>query len=87
MGCDHGHGVERVQLAIAPPDFVFSLLFIGDVEQETLIAINKAGRIARSETAFESGNLRAVFVADVYLKVAHKIVRLYLFPEHGTLLR
>src|SRR5437660_789300 len=68
-------------LAIAPPHVVFHSLFLAHIEHESLIAVDPAGSIASTKTAFCCGEQHATLLAKRDLKIAHVVVLLYLAAE------
>src|SRR5258708_40070627 len=61
------------------------MLLLGNVEQESLIAVNFPVGIAGGETILQRGQQRAVFAAQVHLKIANKVVGFNLTPEDSAL--
>src|SRR5580700_12132444 len=56
LGRDHGHCVQRIQLAVAFADFVFGSFLLGGVAEETLVTFDLAKGIAGGEAALEHGD-------------------------------
>jgi len=54
LGGDNGHRIERVQLAVTPPHFVFRASLLGDVENEALITLDVSTRIAGRKAALRT---------------------------------
>ena len=82
----HGHGVERVQFAIAAAHFVFGAALLGHVEDESLVALDLSRGVARGEAAFDGQQERAVFAAQRDFEIADVVVSLDLAAESFALL-
>ena len=82
----HGHGVERVEFAVAAAHLVFGAALLGRVENKSLIALDVAAGIACGKAAFDCQQDRAVFAAQRYFKVADVVVSFDLAAEGVALL-
>ncbi len=82
MRGDHGHGVQRVQFAVAAAHFIFGAALLRHVENETLIAFDVAGGIARGEAALDCQQQRAVLAAQGDVEIAH-VVLIFDFVAEG----
>src|SRR5438067_2594172 len=58
-----------------------------DVQQESLIAVDFSGGIARREAALQRRHDRSVFAPQTYFEVAYKVIRLDLAAKYAALLR
>ena len=77
----HGHGVERVQFAIAAPHLVFGAALFRHVEDEALVALDVSGAIAPGEAAFDRQQKRAVLAAQGHVEIANVIVGFHFLAE------
>ena len=69
-------GIQYQELPVAPPDFKFRLLALGNVEQETLVRYHVAGGIADRDGRFQHGAYLAVLAPHFEFEVGYLAVLL-----------
>src|SRR6266852_2938299 len=71
-----GDGIQHQELPVAPPDFEFRLLALGNVEQETLVRYHVTGGIADRDGRFQHGAYFAVLAPHFEFEIGYLAVLL-----------